>query len=299
MSDSVDLLLAKSFNFFHHYGYGHVVLQEHLAAFLSNAKTQNIDIDIPFVATGAYHQAQYFIGEKKGSLFAHCLNCFCTFCADALFRLIEAGASANVCMNHISTNATVGATMLFLSLLPPQSPQFSKIDSQRLDMLADYIRDGDDNWADAVDQFMIKSFPHVSKNFAFLRTLARWGVSFSDHLPNNITISTDVLSQSYDLEKATCYWLFRINGGQVPEKICLPWANRSISCQKWKPRSGRMMLSGRSFDICIALQSLRFPALVTCEILQFLHQFNNIIKFHDLWRLATFVKHYKERKERK
>lgn len=45
--------------------------------------------------------------------------------------------------------------------------------------------------------------------------------------------------------------------------------------------------------LCIGLQSLRLPALVTCEILQVHFGMWPRIPFHCYWRLATAVKHFK------
>jgi hypothetical protein len=57
------------------------------------------------------------------------------------------------------------------------------------------------------------------------------------------------------------------------------------------------LLKLRSFEVCVGLQSMELPALVTCEILaQSFGRQELLLKFHLLWTIATLVKHFQERR---
>lgn len=59
------------------------------------------------------------------------------------------------------------------------------------------------------------------------------------------------------------------------------------------------LLRARMVEICTALQSLRLPALVTCEILD--HSWQRLawmVPMHLKWKLATAVKHFRRRSKR-
>ena len=57
------------------------------------------------------------------------------------------------------------------------------------------------------------------------------------------------------------------------------------------------IVRARMLEICLALQYLRFPALVTVCILEaaFLH--GDLVPWHLTWNLATAVKHFSDKKE--
>jgi ankyrin repeat protein len=53
----------------------------------------------------------------------------------------------------------------------------------------------------------------------------------------------------------------------------------------------------RSYQVCIGLQSLQLPALVTCEILALMFApRQSTVPFHRMWAVATLVKHFKQKK---
>lgn len=69
---------------------------------------------------------------------------------------------------------------------------------------------------------------------------------------------------------------------------------KTIAEQEW------LLFQLRSHQVCIGLQSLCFPALVTCEILTFMFApRESTVAFHRLWAVATLVKHFKEVVQRK
>jgi ankyrin repeat protein len=54
-----------------------------------------------------------------------------------------------------------------------------------------------------------------------------------------------------------------------------------------------VLLRWRAFEVCVGLQALQLPALVTCEILA--HAFaprESLVAFHRVWAIATTVKHF-------
>lgn len=54
------------------------------------------------------------------------------------------------------------------------------------------------------------------------------------------------------------------------------------------------LIRWRAFDICVALQMLRLPALVTCAILdEACAPGANCVAFHHKWHIATRIKHFK------
>jgi hypothetical protein len=60
-----------------------------------------------------------------------------------------------------------------------------------------------------------------------------------------------------------------------------------------------LIVSKRAFQVCLGLQPVWLPALVTCEIL--MAAFGATapwVQFHNWWNLATRVKHFKNKKER-
>jgi hypothetical protein len=60
-----------------------------------------------------------------------------------------------------------------------------------------------------------------------------------------------------------------------------------------------LIVSKRAFQVCLGLQPLWLPALVTCEILMAaLGATAPWVQFHNWWNLATRVKHFKKKKER-
>lgn len=53
-------------------------------------------------------------------------------------------------------------------------------------------------------------------------------------------------------------------------------------------------VSESALQICLGLQSLRLPALQTCEILQYAcGPVSPLIQFHQWWKISTVVKHFR------
>lgn len=111
-----------------------------------------------------------------------------------------------------------------------------------------------------------------------------------------------LFSWGVDIGRATCYWNVR-KSASIPATVfaagaasvdnsslraeVLDSAIAMISEREW------LLFQLRAHVVCIGLQSLRLPALVTCEILSFMFSpRESTVAFHRMWAVATLVKHF-------
>lgn len=81
-------------------------------------------------------------------------------------------------------------------------------------------------------------------------------------------------------------------GGEVAAVV--PSELIDVACLKILARQNVLMRE-RALQVCVGLHSLDLPALVVCEILSFAFTpLESLVKFHDLWSLATKVKHFSQ-----
>jgi ankyrin repeat protein len=63
------------------------------------------------------------------------------------------------------------------------------------------------------------------------------------------------------------------------------------------PRLGLSLINDRATDICIALQSLALPALITLSVVDAACPLAHVLPMHVKWRLVTLIKHFKDKKK--
>lgn len=64
-------------------------------------------------------------------------------------------------------------------------------------------------------------------------------------------------------------------------------AHAQLASLRWR------LLRARGTEVCVGLQALELPALLTCEIMMHMFApFQVLAPFHDYWKLATKVKHF-------
>jgi ankyrin repeat protein len=112
-----------------------------------------------------------------------------------------------------------------------------------------------------------------------LLTLVAAGVDVSHHCGTNGDVIVALLAAGGHV----------LSRGMVSTRQ-LAWAHNRIDEQRFE------LLRLRAFQVCVGLQSVRLPALVTCEILA--HAFaplESLVAFHRVWAVVTTIKHWRER----
>jgi ankyrin repeat protein len=72
----------------------------------------------------------------------------------------------------------------------------------------------------------------------------------------------------------------------LPPKLVV-WASGTIAHRQFK------LMRARAFVVCVALQQLQLPALLSCAILENVFApMESMVPFHRLWKIVTTVKHF-------